>query len=160
MLRPDFKNFIGSNQILVHSAKGSTWDDHKYVKVIDGVYYYPVGYEDGRTVNSLETKTDQKESKELSKKSTEELASLVIAGQFGNGEERKKALGDLYKDVQKRVNEILLKDQIGKQKVSEAPEESVKKTNNAASKVSDTKIHSGTDMKDVLKVYDRQDKRR
>lgn len=67
MIIPDFRNFVGTNQILVHSAKGSTWDDHKYVKKIDGVYYYPVGYEDGRTIDELkggkesEDKDDKKE---------------------------------------------------------------------------------------------------
>lgn len=35
------------------------------------------------------------------------LARDVILGKFGNGEQRKKALGDLYEIVQKRVNEIL-----------------------------------------------------
>lgn len=40
-------------------------------------------------------------------KSIEELAKEVIAGKYGNGEERKQKLGDLYNEVQKRVNEIL-----------------------------------------------------
>lgn len=38
----------------------------------------------------------------------EELARRVIAGDFGNGAERKVALGIAYNEVQKRVNEILL----------------------------------------------------
>lgn len=74
MTTPDFRNFIGKNQILVHSAKGSTWEDHKYVKKIDGVYYYPVGYEDGRTVDELkggkgsEDKDDKKEKSDSKSK--------------------------------------------------------------------------------------------
>ena len=40
-------------------------------------------------------------------KSVDELAKEVIAGKYGNGEERKKALGDRYAEVQARVNEIL-----------------------------------------------------
>ena len=40
-------------------------------------------------------------------KSTEELAREVIAGKYGNGEDRKKALGSRYNEVQARVNEIL-----------------------------------------------------
>lgn len=41
MIQPDFRVFkgIGLNQ-LTHSAKGSTWKDHKYIKKINGVYYY------------------------------------------------------------------------------------------------------------------------
>lgn len=77
MKRPDFRNFRGRSGISVvsddqlkHSAKGTTWDEHKYVKVIDGVYYYPVGYEKGRTVDSLKDsdKDDSFDSeKELAK---------------------------------------------------------------------------------------------
>ena len=37
----------------------------------------------------------------------EKLAIDVIHGRYGNGEARKKALGELYSVVQKRVNEIL-----------------------------------------------------
>ena len=40
-------------------------------------------------------------------KSIDELAREVIAGKYGNGEERKKALGNKYNEVQARVNEIL-----------------------------------------------------
>lgn len=40
-------------------------------------------------------------------KSVEELAREVIAGKYGNGEDRKKALGSRYSEVQARVNEIL-----------------------------------------------------
>lgn len=65
---PDFRNFVGTNQILVHSAKGSTWEDHKYVKKIDGVYYYPVGYEDGRTIDDLKGGKDSKDKDEKKEK--------------------------------------------------------------------------------------------
>ena len=40
-------------------------------------------------------------------KSIEELARAVIRGEYGNGEERKQKLGNLYNEVQKKVNEIL-----------------------------------------------------
>ena len=40
-------------------------------------------------------------------KSVDELAREVIAGKYGNGEDRKKALGSRYAEVQARVNEIL-----------------------------------------------------
>lgn len=33
---------------LQHSAKGSTWKDHKYIKRLNGTYYYPKGYKGGR----------------------------------------------------------------------------------------------------------------
>lgn len=50
-----------SSKYLIHSAKGTTWSDHKYIKVEDGKYFYPDSYEGGRhakegeqTVNSRE----------------------------------------------------------------------------------------------------------
>lgn len=59
MIRPDFRDFIS------HSAKGSEWEKHKYVKKLDGNYYYPDGYEGGRTISSLKDKSeDKKEKKE------------------------------------------------------------------------------------------------
>lgn len=54
MIIPDYKAFrkailrrAAPNQIQ-HSAKGTTWEDHKYIKRIDGTYYYPDSYEGGR----------------------------------------------------------------------------------------------------------------
>ncbi len=40
--------------------------------------------------------------------SIEDLVQKVIAGEYGNGEERKQKLGSSYDEVQRRVNEILL----------------------------------------------------
>lgn len=41
----------------------------------------------------------------LAKYTDEQLADMVLQGKFGNGEDRKKALGDRYDAVQKIVNE-------------------------------------------------------
>ena len=40
-------------------------------------------------------------------KTIDQLAREVIDGVYGNGEERKRRLGDRYEEVQKRVNELL-----------------------------------------------------
>ena len=178
---------------LAHSAKGSTWEDHKYVKVVDGVYYYPDSYEGGRHLSdatkskfgeyskddpdfdeanyndknrlgdtdfygftkpdgtvvvleedmkwTLPAGTDLKEmtkrleaadrslegnnhsAEDWKKVMTEAIdgspssdsgsddddkaADDVIKGKYGNGADRKKALGDRYEAVQKKVNEKL-----------------------------------------------------
>lgn len=47
---PDFRDCCGKQNVLVHSAKSSTWDKHKYVKVIEGVYFYPNDYKGGRHI--------------------------------------------------------------------------------------------------------------
>ncbi len=51
--------------------------------------------------------SDLPNSQSVPTKSVEELAQEVIAGKYGNGEDRKKELGDKYAEVQERVNEIL-----------------------------------------------------
>ena len=51
--------------------------------------------------------SSSKPSNPVETKSTDELAREVIAGKYGNGEDRKKALGSRYDEVQARVNEIL-----------------------------------------------------
>lgn len=43
----------------------------------------------------------------IPQKSIDELAQEVINGVYGNGKDRKKALGDRYNEVQTRVNELL-----------------------------------------------------
>lgn len=55
----------------------------------------------------------------------EKLARDVIAGKYGNGDARKKALGSKYSAVQARVNEILL----GTSKPSSKPAAPAKKSN-------------------------------
>lgn len=48
---------------LSHSAKGSEWEEHKYVEEVDGKYYYPDSYEGGRHISDLKGS-----SKDTSKK--------------------------------------------------------------------------------------------
>ena len=51
--------------------------------------------------------SSSKPSNSVETKSTDDLAREVIAGKYGNGEDRKNALGSRYDEVQARVNEIL-----------------------------------------------------
>lgn len=53
------------------------------------------------------TPSSSKPSNPVETKSTDDLAREVIAGKYGNGEDRKNALGSRYDEVQARVNEIL-----------------------------------------------------
>ena len=59
-------------------------------------------------------------------KSIDELAQEVIAGEYGNGEERKEKLGSLYNEVQKRVNEILTGNVSNKKSNEEVAKEVIK----------------------------------
>lgn len=166
MIRPNYRDFrmsqflIGTDLHLEHSAKGSTWEEHKYIKRINGTYYYPDSYEGGRHLpdGEKENKADPPEIENLSTEDIEVLAKEVIRGKFGNGEVRKELLGEFYSDIQKRVNEIL-KGSAGSKAVSEATTESVKAAEEAAKKAStpstssNSNVHSGVDMDKVLSVY-------
>lgn len=130
-MRPDFKQFRGFGlKALTHSAKGSTWEEHKYIKRIDGTYYYPDSYEGGRHLSSLKSdsggsdnkdSTEEPETKKLSDSDVESLALEVIRGNFGNGEVRKELLNEYYQQVQNRVNE-LMRGSTGSKKISEVSE--------------------------------------
>lgn len=78
------------------SDSGNAYGGHLHFEVWkDGVRIDPTSYLD----KDLFTKNIEK--------SVEELAREVIEGKYGNGENRKNALGDRYSEVQARVNEIL-----------------------------------------------------
>lgn len=82
---------------MFHSAKGTTWDEHKYIKRIDGDYYYPDSYVGGRHLPSS-SKNTKKDSKELSDADREESAISGLA----------KASGLLSEDVKYVFNTMKL----------------------------------------------------
>ena len=47
----------------------------------------------------------------------EQMARDVIAGKYGNGQERKEKLGNIYNQVQARVNEILLGKKVSQETI-------------------------------------------
>ena len=64
MIRPNYRDFRKGSQIVLetgvhleHSAKGSTWEKHKYIKRIEGTYYYPKNYKGGRHLPDRKKKT-------------------------------------------------------------------------------------------------------
>lgn len=80
-------------------------------------------------------------------KSIDELAKEVIAGKHGTGNERRKSLGDLYDEVQARVNEILT----GKKTEVKEPVKKPEKTiDELAKEVIDGKHGTGADRKKSL----------
>lgn len=122
---------------LKHSAKGSTWDKHKYVKEVDGKYYYPDSYEGGRHISSL------------SNEEVEKKANETIRGDYGNGQDRKDILGENYQQIQNRVNEIL--GHSGSTKMSDVSSSDTKEAEKKVAKaVSKSK---GLDFETIYKVY-------
>lgn len=76
MVRPNYRDFRKGSQFIVvsghyleHSAKGSVWKDHKYIKRLDGTYYYPDNYKGGRHLPDGDNKSGKKEKESSNKKS-------------------------------------------------------------------------------------------
>lgn len=141
---------------LQHSAKGSTWEQHKYIKRINGTYYYPDSYEGGRHLPDGEKNKglEAVEIESLEEGDIQKLADEVIRGNYGNGQERKDALGAHYQQVQDRVNQIVKNN--GSKKMSEVSslvkEEGKALVSESLKKVGSTNT-KGIDLETVYSVY-------
>lgn len=154
-----------------HSAKGSTWEEHKYIKRIDGTYYYPDSYEGGRHLSSNEKKESEPEDVEegpdietLSSDDIEKLANEVIRGNFGNGQTRNELLGANYQEIQDRVNEIYRSKEIGSKPISsssldviaETGKKAIDKVLESATQKSTAPATKGLDLDIVYAVYNKK----
>ena len=101
---------------IIHSAKGTTWKNHKYIKKVGNKYYYK--NEKGELVEGdpsdngdfIETKeSTTSSSKSKKKKSTETdrikaLANKVMAGKLGQNQLRKATSSKDYIKVMNTIN--------------------------------------------------------
>ena len=103
---------------IIHSAKGTTWRNHKYIKKVGNKYYYknekgelvegdPSDNDDILTETKESTTKSSKSSK--SKKSTETdrikaLANKVMAGKLGQNQLRKVTNSKDYIKVMNAIN--------------------------------------------------------
>lgn len=60
-----WKPSVTPSEVLRHSQ--GPWEDHKYVKIVDGKYYYPNGYDEGRTISDLKGENKDTTSTESNK---------------------------------------------------------------------------------------------
>ena len=67
------------------SAKGTTWSNHKYIKVEDGKYYYPDSYEGGRHNANADPNAPTVESREPTGWDTKLFASFEDSLRLENG---------------------------------------------------------------------------
>lgn len=103
------------------------WKYIKREKVGDKWRYYydeskgklnPSSKSDNKSSTSSENAKSSKETKDAKESNSgfdlDEIANKIIKGEFGNGADRKKLLGESYADVQHRVNQILLGEEKAK----------------------------------------------
>lgn len=83
MIRPDYRDFRIRPQFLQHSSEGSSWNKHKYIKRVDGTYYYPDSYEGGRHLPDGEKeKSIEDELFEKLKNSSDKDINQMLRGSF------------------------------------------------------------------------------
>lgn len=83
MIRPDYRDIRIRSQFLQHSSKGSSWKKHKYIKRVDGTYYYPDSYEGGRHLPDGEKyKSMEDELFEKLKNSSDKDIGQKLRGNF------------------------------------------------------------------------------
>lgn len=87
MIRPNYRDFkrsqfvFGNEQTVQHSAEGSSWKKHKYIKRVDGTYYYPDSYEGGRHLpNGEKKKSAEDELFEKLKNSSDKNLGQLLRG--------------------------------------------------------------------------------
>lgn len=135
------------NLYLVHSAKGSQWKEHKYIKKVGNKYYYKTSdlEKDDREINSSTTDADiiknslGEDFDEVQKKVQQKLAETGKTTL--TDEEIHEILGDKYDDVKNKILEQ-----------ADAREETKKETpkKKSSSKSSEEKV-TKVDAKDLLK---------
>lgn len=109
---------------LMHSAKGSEWENHKYVIKKDGNYYYKVGYDKGRTIDSLKKDDSDLISKAKQKvknrKHTEQAAVALHKWNRLHGQDKKKKTYTYDKET----NQIKEKKEEKKEDIKQEPKSS------------------------------------
>lgn len=83
MIRPDYRDFRTISQSFRHSSEGSSWKEHKYIKRVDGTYYYPDSYEGGRHLpDGKKEKSMEDELFEKLKNSSDKDIGQMLRGSF------------------------------------------------------------------------------
>ena len=83
MIRPDYRDIRIRSQFLQHSSEGSSWKNHKYIKRVNGTYYYPDSYEGGRHLPDGEKeKSMEDELFEKLKNSSDKDIGQMLRGSF------------------------------------------------------------------------------
>lgn len=151
MVRPNYRDFrlnpilpVVQDSFLKHSAKGSTWEEHKYIKRIDGTYYYPDSYEGGRHLPDGED--EESDSKDNSVSKDDMLSKLEeMTGM------KRESLDELYNlSKTKGYNSSEFKELLSE--LSEGDDDQAKKMTDLMKNASSSKIDlSENDVENLAK---------
>ena len=117
-----------TNLSFAHSAKGSKWEKHKYIKKLDGKYYYSDSYEGGRhldystdTIKSSNAGMKKTERKKTTGSAKTEMSAQIYSAYgknvFRNAKKTKPGIKKNTQDT-KKVEEVTKEYSKEKQKAS------------------------------------------
>lgn len=145
MIRPDYRYFRGRSQFLIHSAKGTTWEEHKYIKRLDGTYYYPDSYEGGRHLPDGDSSKERERNPDLELEDWEKTLYKKLQG-FSESEETKSK----YEDFKKMLNDFS-KEDFDETKLSDKDKERFKEFQKQITELSERKEEiSAEEMKRMI----------
>lgn len=103
MIRPNYRDFRIRSQSLQHSSEGSSWKNHKYIKRVDGTYYYPDSYKGGRHLPDGGKDASSEDRKAFDEFETFAKDLMKKGEAYWDEEEvskmSKEELGELYEDM-------------------------------------------------------------
>lgn len=106
--------------------------------------------------SSSKKKTEEKKTEETDDE-LEDLANKVISGAFGNGAQRRAALGDRYQEVQRLVNEKLKGGKSSTSKAGTSKQETTQEASGQKTSKNDVSSKSGTKTKAKMETYTKGD---
>ena len=106
-----FNNKVNVKELEKYNIWLAQWNSKITAKFRVDIWQYEVGYTKGYLGKIDKDKCLKDYTNTENNVDIEKLAKEVIEGKWGNGAERVQKLGNLYNEVQKRVNEILSKKQ-------------------------------------------------
>lgn len=159
MIRPNYRDFkrsqfvFGNGQTIQHSAEGSSWKKHKYIKRVDGTYYYPDSYEGGRHLPDGEKKkSTEDELFEKLKNSSDKNLGQLLRGSFDKVLLEQMGIGwtKLPKEEVDRMQRSLIDRLEGKADSNSKADLSENDVENLAKEVIRGNFGNGQERKDLL----------
>lgn len=136
--KPNRQKPLKKNLELIHSAKGSTWGNHKYIRIENGRYIYQGDQSKVTPNNSDLSKIDTSNinidknnmvdiaNDKLDEKGTNQIAKLLVGGLYGDAANAKKLLGKNYESIRAAADKMVEDNTIDENEVKTQMEQANK----------------------------------